>query len=470
MNPSDIFKSSLFSTAANSLTGGLYGVGKGIYDTVSNGINQPKPALVPSTSPGLSSNALSSSYPGLTQISKPTPTLNAGGNSSATTPKDAYINSQNGMTASTAPSNSTASPYNPNAGQFGTGAGGATSATSPTTGASDPYRASFDAYLASLTPSDAENSASKYLSDLQLQSQKDAEKASNMGETTGFAAGETARVNHNNAFAIDAASNALNALTGKRTAQTAATKARLDFEQSLQPDNKLQEISPGASLYDPKTGKSVFTAPTTAGQNGSGSGSALLSPTEAQALGVPYGTTQAGAYGKTPQKPLTESQGKDVTYAQRANDANQYINELESTVAGYNPALFGGESAIEGNVIGNAFVDKNIQSVRQAERNFVTAILRRESGASINASEFSTAEKQYFPRPGDSEQTLAQKAQARAAAINSFVTSAGSNAFPTGLSTTPVPNKGISVSAGGQNYTFPDQASADAFKKAAGIQ
>ena len=77
----------------------------------------------------------------------------------------------------------------------------------------------------------------------------------------------------------------------------------------------------------------------------------------------------------------------------------------------------------------------------QAERNFVTALLRRESGAAIAASEFDTAEKQYFPRAGDTPEVLAQKRRNREIVIDSFSQEAGpvlesggssgsSNSFP----------------------------------------
>ncbi len=66
----------------------------------------------------------------------------------------------------------------------------------------------------------------------------------------------------------------------------------------------------------------------------------------------------------------------------------------------------------------------DVRQIKQAERNFLTAILRRESGATITPSEFSVAELQYFPRPGDDQKTLAQKKQARDTAIASFLQNA----------------------------------------------
>jgi hypothetical protein len=61
----------------------------------------------------------------------------------------------------------------------------------------------------------------------------------------------------------------------------------------------------------------------------------------------------------------------------------------------------------------------------QAERNFVNAVLRRESGAAISPSEFASAEQQYFPRPGDPPEVKAQKLANRLQAFEAIKTAAG---------------------------------------------
>jgi hypothetical protein len=57
------------------------------------------------------------------------------------------------------------------------------------------------------------------------------------------------------------------------------------------------------------------------------------------------------------------------------------------------------------------------QQLDQAKRDFVNAVLRRESGAVIADSEFDNADKQYFPQVGDSKDVIEQKARNRAVAI-----------------------------------------------------
>ena len=53
----------------------------------------------------------------------------------------------------------------------------------------------------------------------------------------------------------------------------------------------------------------------------------------------------------------------------------------------------------------------------QAKRDFVNAVLRRESGAVISDAEFANADQQYFPQIGDDAATKAQKARNRAVAL-----------------------------------------------------
>jgi hypothetical protein len=167
--------------------------------------------------------------------------------------------------------------------------------------------------------------------------------------------------------------------------------------------------------------------------------------------------------GQANDKPLTEAQAKDVTYAQRSEESNVYLNNLESSIAKYNPVGFSAQLKLEANNTTNGVASDQIKQLRQAERNFGTAVLRRESGAAISPSEFATMEKQYFPRPGDDAQTLAQKAQNRLTAINSFKASN--------------PNKNGSTSgtwqyqdpSTGDIYQFPSQQSYDQFRQDNGI-
>jgi len=65
------------------------------------------------------------------------------------------------------------------------------------------------------------------------------------------------------------------------------------------------------------------------------------------------------------------------------------------------------------------------QQVDQARRNFITAVLRKESGASISPSEFANEEKKYFPQTGDTDTVIKQKQDARELAIKAMGIQAG---------------------------------------------
>jgi hypothetical protein len=65
------------------------------------------------------------------------------------------------------------------------------------------------------------------------------------------------------------------------------------------------------------------------------------------------------------------------------------------------------------------------QQVDAARKNFITAVLRKESGAAISPTEFATEAKKYFPQPGDSNETIAQKRNARETAIKAMEIQAG---------------------------------------------
>jgi hypothetical protein len=71
-------------------------------------------------------------------------------------------------------------------------------------------------------------------------------------------------------------------------------------------------------------------------------------------------------------------------------------------------------------VVGNYLVSNERQKFEQAKRDFINAQLRRESGAAISPTEFESADKQYFPVPGDKPEVIKQKEANRRAAIEAL--------------------------------------------------
>jgi hypothetical protein len=138
---------------------------------------------------------------------------------------------------------------------------------------------------------------------------------------------------------------------------------------------------------------------------------------------------------------LTESQGKAAGLASRAEAAHQILTDLEGKGV-LTPSLIkqGAESVpLVGGALSTAVNAMGVPStaqnkVEQAQRDFVNAALRVESGASISQSEFDNARKQYFPQPGDSPEVIAQKQQAREREIRSLAIQAGPGAGTAGVS------------------------------------
>jgi len=60
-----------------------------------------------------------------------------------------------------------------------------------------------------------------------------------------------------------------------------------------------------------------------------------------------------------------------------------------------------------------------------AKMNFITAVLRKESGAAISDTEFANEDLKYFPQPGESAATIEQKRIARKTAIESMKAQSG---------------------------------------------
>lgn len=135
-------------------------------------------------------------------------------------------------------------------------------------------------------------------------------------------------------------------------------------------------------------------------------------------------------------KDLNDSQSKALLFGTRMQEADKILGELsqkgtdqpgmwkrsvEGTL-GIVPQWAGGDGlAAAGGTLMNWSQSAEQQQVEQAQRDFVNAVLRRESGASISPTEFASAEKQYFPKPGDTDAVKVQKARNRALAIQGLL-------------------------------------------------
>ncbi len=119
---------------------------------------------------------------------------------------------------------------------------------------------------------------------------------------------------------------------------------------------------------------------------------------------------------------FNEGQGKAAGYADRMFQSEKIIRQHEQAGTSMQDKLASGVP-----VVGNYLTSDNYKHFDQAKRDFVNAILRRESGAVISDQEFANAEVQYFPQPGDSPQVIEQKRKNRETAIYGIQRAAGPN-------------------------------------------
>jgi hypothetical protein len=145
--------------------------------------------------------------------------------------------------------------------------------------------------------------------------------------------------------------------------------------------------------------------------------------------------------------PLTESQGNATAFGMRMMESNKILTDLEKAGkkdTGVIKGVVGGAIGLipfigdkledaSGSIF-NALpqvlggLSPEQQKVAQARINFITALLRKESGAAISPAEFATAERNYFPKPGEGEDVIKQKQQARETAIKAMQIQAGPGA------------------------------------------
>lgn len=140
----------------------------------------------------------------------------------------------------------------------------------------------------------------------------------------------------------------------------------------------------------------------------------------------PDGGVSVRQGGATIEKPLdlTVEEGKNSGFLIRTRNSNSVLDELEAEGTDVG-------AKIRQNIpfgVGNFFQTPEFQKYDQARRDFVNAVLRRESGAVISVEEFENANQQYFPQPGDAPEVIAQKRRNRVDAIAGLELGAGEGA------------------------------------------
>lgn len=135
---------------------------------------------------------------------------------------------------------------------------------------------------------------------------------------------------------------------------------------------------------------------------------------------------------------LNESQGNATAFGMRMAESNRIIEDLAkqgvntpAVASGLrNVPLVGGALGSAVNILPGALGGQTPeeQQLIQAKTNFITAVLRKESGAAIGKDEYATEDNKYFPKLGDSKAVIDQKADARRLAIRAIERQAGPGA------------------------------------------
>jgi hypothetical protein len=178
------------------------------------------------------------------------------------------------------------------------------------------------------------------------------------------------------------------------------------------------ELAAGKTITNPADGSVIFMTPSGIFQRPSGQGAPTPAP---GAPGAPPSPSPSGNIQVTPPKPkeMTEGQANAALYADRIRSAEKIIAENEKAGLDIQGKI------LEKVPLGNYLQSESYQKLEQARRDFINAVLRRESGAVISDAEFDNARIQYFPRPGDTPEILKQKAENRRIALDGITRAAG---------------------------------------------
>jgi hypothetical protein len=145
-------------------------------------------------------------------------------------------------------------------------------------------------------------------------------------------------------------------------------------------------------------------------------------PMQVDTQTLPGGITVVRADGKVDILPapkmvegkdLTEGQSNSLGFASRMMLNESTINDVVGR--GYRP----------GGLTEFGFTPERLRSddrkiYEAAKENWIAAALRKESGAAIGKDEYTAADRQYFPQPGDSDKVLKQKATLRSTVFKSM--------------------------------------------------
>jgi hypothetical protein len=151
---------------------------------------------------------------------------------------------------------------------------------------------------------------------------------------------------------------------------------------------------------------------------------AITDPQTGEPRLVPRSQAVGMRPASTRDQALTEGQSNAAGFAER-------MQFNEPAIQGYEGSV-GRGSQLQGWLPGEMQSD-GFQQYQAAKKNWIAAQLRKESGAAISQGEYDEADRQYFPQPGDSAGTIAQKRELRAVAQASMRRASGSAGTASGI-------------------------------------
>jgi hypothetical protein len=162
------------------------------------------------------------------------------------------------------------------------------------------------------------------------------------------------------------------------------------------PDGSLQFLSPDAMFAQQQAAQGIPP------QGGGGQGALM--------------TLREGTGPK-----FTQDQTNAATFAERMAAAENSLEPLQNVLT--DP---GQKFRASVPMVGNYLTSPEYQQAKQGQEDWVTANLRKESGATIGDEEMAREINKYFPQPGDSPEVIARKSESRKIAAHGMTRAAGS--------------------------------------------
>lgn len=203
--------------------------------------------------------------------------------------------------------------------------------------------------------------------------------------------------------------------------------AMLEDKQSIIEKRRMDAAiaQKNAEDQDQSRQDSRFMAALNAQQQGINGNVPAFSKEDLQKMSLPDLMNQMKTVNPGQLPPLKENQSQDYGYGQRMVYNEQVLNDLlnktdKSGKPVFNPA---GTTAYAQSFGMYPEMGKSAEykTYEQAARNWVGALLRKESGAAISNAEYDQGLKQYFPLPGDTQEIMDQKSIRRQQALGGMI-------------------------------------------------